>query len=170
MEALASSSIVHKELFRIAVAAHVWGERWARLKVEFLCDNVAVDDVLNSCSSRDNAIIHLVRRLTLVYVPTSFFFSARHVPVTATPSLTLYHVFISRNSTVWCLYQTPALHRYFNDCSDLCPLSWPRNSLASLLKVLPGGTSLYQLVHFCWSLPHCHTSGFFRDHYVTYGL
>ena len=62
------------------VGAHVWVHRWHRLKVQFLCDNAAVVAIINSVSSRDQRIMHLVRRMTLVACRQHFSFSARHIP------------------------------------------------------------------------------------------
>ena len=54
--------------------------RCQRLQVQFLCDNAAVVAILNSGSSQDQPIMHLVRRLTLVACRQHFSFSARHIP------------------------------------------------------------------------------------------
>ena len=78
--AWSSTSITLLELFPLVAAAHVWGHHWQRLKVQFLCDNAAVVAILNSGSSRDQPIMHLVRRLTLVACRQHFSFSARHIP------------------------------------------------------------------------------------------
>ena len=57
-------SIAFKELFPIVVAAHLWGNQWSRLRVEFICDNASIVAVLNSGTSRDSRVMHLVRCLT----------------------------------------------------------------------------------------------------------
>ena len=48
-----AANITALELYPIVVAAHVWGCQWARLQVEFLCDNHAVVAIINSGSSCD---------------------------------------------------------------------------------------------------------------------
>ena len=63
------------------------------------------------------------------WVPTSFSFPQGMFPATVTPQLTLYHVLVSRNSTVWCRCQMPTLHQYSHDCSWTCA---SRGSLAML--------------------------------------
>ena len=75
-----AANITALELFPIVVAAHVWGCQWARLQVEFLCDNHAVVAIINSGSSRDPLSMHLIRRLVLVACQFHFSISARHVP------------------------------------------------------------------------------------------
>ena len=77
---LISASITVLELFPIVVAAHLWGYCWTRRSVQFLCDNSAVVDIINTGSSRDRASMHLMRRLTLAACRHHFSFSARHVP------------------------------------------------------------------------------------------
>ena len=54
-------SIAYKELFPIVVAAYLWGPGWASRRVEFLCDNESVVDVLSSGTSRDPDLMVLLR-------------------------------------------------------------------------------------------------------------
>ena len=75
-----AANITALELFAIVVVAHVWGCQWARLQVEFLCDNHAVVVIINSGSTHDPLSIHLMRRLVLVACQFHFSISARHVP------------------------------------------------------------------------------------------
>ena len=75
-----TTNITTLELFPIVVAAHVWGSRWQRWQVEFLCDNDAMVAIINSGSSRDKCCMHLLRRLVLVACQFHFSVSARHVP------------------------------------------------------------------------------------------
>lgn len=75
-----ATNITALELFPIVVAAHVWGCQWARLQVQFLCDNDAVVAVINSGTSRDRFVMHLLRRLVLVACQFHFSISACHVP------------------------------------------------------------------------------------------
>ena len=74
-----AANITALELFPIVVVAHVWGCQWARLQVEFLCDNHAVVAIINSGSSRDPLSMHLMRRLVLVACQFHFLISTRHV-------------------------------------------------------------------------------------------
>ena len=58
-------SIAFLELVPIVVAAHLWGRAWFRLRVQFLCDNMAIVSVLNSGTSKSPDVMHLLRLLTL---------------------------------------------------------------------------------------------------------
>ena len=60
--------IMVKELIPIVVAAAVWGAGWAGKVVECKCDNQAVVAVVSSCTSKNSAVLHLLRCL--------FFFEA----------------------------------------------------------------------------------------------
>ena len=73
-------SIAFLELVPIVVAAHLWGHAWARLRVQFLCDNMAVVGILNSGTSKSPDLMHLLRLLTLEACRHNFIFSAAHTP------------------------------------------------------------------------------------------
>ena len=73
-------SITFKELFPIVVAAHLWGNQWSRLRVEFICDNASIVAVLNSGISRDSRVMHLIRCLTRLAGKYHFSFRASHIP------------------------------------------------------------------------------------------
>ena len=45
-------SIALLELVSNVAAAHLWGRAWFRLRVQFLCDNMAVVSFLNSGTSK----------------------------------------------------------------------------------------------------------------------
>lgn len=72
-------SIAYKELFPIAVAAGIWGARFANRHVLFVSDNEAVVAILNSRTSKIPCIMHLVRHLLTSAVTHNFTFSSRHV-------------------------------------------------------------------------------------------
>jgi hypothetical protein len=67
-------SIAFLELVPIVVAAHLWGHAWSRLGVQFLCDNMAIVNVLNSGTSKSHDIMHLLRLLTLEACRHNFVF------------------------------------------------------------------------------------------------
>ena len=73
-------SIAYKELFPVVLAAHVWGPRWSRRRILFHVDNEAVVHILNSRTSKDPNIMHLLRSLLKVAACLSFTFAAVHVP------------------------------------------------------------------------------------------
>lgn len=68
------------KLVPIAVAAHLWGSSWYRLQVLFLCDNQSIVDILNTGTSRQFDIMHLLRCLTRVACSHNFSFRAQHTP------------------------------------------------------------------------------------------
>jgi len=73
-------SIAYKELFPVVIAAHIWCTRWCRKRVLFRVDNEAVVYLLNSRTSRDPNIMHLLRSLLLFAARHNFSFAAVHVP------------------------------------------------------------------------------------------
>lgn len=73
-------SIAYKELFPVVLAAHVWCSDWARKRILFRVDNEAVVHILNSRTSKDPNIMHLMRSLLLLAAHHNFSFSAIHVP------------------------------------------------------------------------------------------
>jgi hypothetical protein len=60
--AWAGQQITVKELAIVAVCA-VWGEAWQNKQLLFMCDNMAVLQVISKFSSRDPMIMHLLRCL-----------------------------------------------------------------------------------------------------------
>lgn len=76
-------SIAYKELFPVVLAAHVWGPGWSRRRILFHVDNEAVVHILNSRTSPDPNIMHLLRSLLKAAACFSFtliYFAAIHVP------------------------------------------------------------------------------------------
>ena len=73
-------SIAFLELVPIVVTAHLWGSAWARLRVQFSCDNLAVVQVLNTGTSKSPEVMHLLRSLTLVACRHNFVFTVIHTP------------------------------------------------------------------------------------------
>ena len=68
------------ELIPVVVACFIWGGSWARYKIQFEIDNMAVVYALNSGLPRDPALAFLVRELNLLAVIHSFRYRAVHVP------------------------------------------------------------------------------------------
>ena len=71
--------ITTKELIPIVVAAAIWGHEWVGKSVRFRCDNDAVVAILNSGSSRDNFVMHLIRCLSFITAKFNFVLSASHI-------------------------------------------------------------------------------------------
>ena len=69
-----------KELLPVVVAAFLWGKNWCSCIVEFVCDNMAVVEVLNRGYSRDKSIMRLLRSLFFVAAKFNFWFTASHIP------------------------------------------------------------------------------------------
>ena len=61
----------------IAVAAAIWGPEWSTRNIEVKCDNAAIVAVLNSGSSRDPELMHLLRCLS--FFMAKFQFTVSHV-------------------------------------------------------------------------------------------
>ena len=53
--------ITYKELFPVVLAAQVWGPRWSCRRILFHVNNEAVVHILNSRTSKDPNIMHLLR-------------------------------------------------------------------------------------------------------------
>ena len=73
-------SIAYKELFPVVLAAHLWGPRWTHRCILLQTDNETVVHILNSQTSPDPNIMHLLRGLLKVAACFSFTFAAIHVP------------------------------------------------------------------------------------------
>ena len=70
----------HQELISIVLAAAVWGESWAGKSVWICSDNAAVVAVINSGSSKDHEVMHLMRSLVFISAKFNFITSATHLP------------------------------------------------------------------------------------------
>ena len=79
-EATKQKHITIKELIPIVLAAALWGERWSGKSVRVQCDNAAVVAVINSGSSKDQEVMHLLRCLVFVAAKFNFIVSAVHIP------------------------------------------------------------------------------------------
>ena len=69
-----------KELVPIIIATALWGRSWARSRVCFHTDNMAVVDILSKGSARDPLAHHLVRCLYFYSSLYAFQFVVMHVP------------------------------------------------------------------------------------------
>ena len=87
----AAQHITVKELVPIVLACAVWGRCWRYQHVLVWCDNMAVVHVLHSLTSRDPAIMHLLRCLYYYLALYNIHLEAKHVHNSVADS-------ISRNS------------------------------------------------------------------------
>ena len=72
--------ITAKELVPIVIAAAVWGPHWSQQHICFHSDNSAVVALLQSLTSRDSLILHLIRCLSFFAALFRFHFTSAHVP------------------------------------------------------------------------------------------
>lgn len=72
--------ITAKEMVPVVIAAALWGHKWKRCRVCFQSDNMAVVDLLKTCTSRDQLLMHLLRCLVFYAAYFRFHFTAEHVP------------------------------------------------------------------------------------------
>ena len=94
-----SANIAAKELVPIVVAAAMWGPCWNHKCVCFRTDNMAVVEVLRTCTARDPLLMHLTRCLVFYAELYHFDFISEHLPGThntaadalSRNNLTLFH-------------------------------------------------------------------------------
>lgn len=67
------------ELFPILVALHLWGDSLQNKKIRFICDNLAVTQILNSMTSRSDNIMCLVRHLTMKCLQLNIVLKSSHI-------------------------------------------------------------------------------------------
>ncbi len=80
LEAQQPLGMAYKELFPIVIACHIWGPSWSRKRIKFWCDNQSVVHILQSGTSKDVKIMHLVRALYLITAKYNFRVCASHIP------------------------------------------------------------------------------------------
>ena len=79
-ESWRNTHITAKELVPVVIAAALWGHKWARQRVRFISDNMAVVDLLRSRTTKDTIVMHLLRCLTFYAAFYQFTFESCHVP------------------------------------------------------------------------------------------
>lgn len=72
--------IAYKELFPIVLACSLWASQWQTKRVQFRCDNESVVSILQTGTSKDPNIMHLIRNLFLITARFNFTLSAVHIP------------------------------------------------------------------------------------------
>ena len=104
----AAIHITAKELVPIVVAAAIWGHTWTRKRVRFVSDNMAVVALLNSRTSSDTLLMHLLRCLTFYAAFFKFELESAHIPGTdntaadaiSRNNITLFHSLVPHISQV----------------------------------------------------------------------
>lgn len=73
-------SITWRELYPIILACEAWGKDWARRRILFHCDNLAVVTICRTGTSKCPYVMDLVRRLFFVAARHNFIVFLSHVP------------------------------------------------------------------------------------------
>lgn len=73
-------SIAAKELVPIVLAVAVWGPQWRHKRVQVLCDNMAVVQVMNAQNCKDPTLLHLLRCLHFFTAVLDITIWAKHIP------------------------------------------------------------------------------------------
>ena len=73
-------NIAVKELIPVVLVAATFGTSWSGKMIQFVVDNEAVVSVLNSTTSKDIHMMHLIRLLVFFAARHDFWFSAIHIP------------------------------------------------------------------------------------------
>ena len=73
-------SIALKELLPIVLACAIWGALWSHKRIQVLCDNAAVIEIINAKTSRCRDIMHLLRCLHFFLAYHDCTLQAVHVP------------------------------------------------------------------------------------------
>jgi hypothetical protein len=71
--------ITVKEIFPIVLALQIWAPVWKNHKIRFICDNMAVVEIINSQSCKDAFIMHFVRKLVVTSLVNNILFRAQHI-------------------------------------------------------------------------------------------
>lgn len=100
---LQDCSIAVKELVPVVIAAALYGSQWKGKVVQFVVDNTAVVEVLNSTFCRDSHLMHLTRLMVFLASYHNFWFTAKHI---AGKENTLADA-LSRNNVSFFLSQVP---------------------------------------------------------------
>lgn len=78
-EAWQSVGITAQELLLIVIACALWGQYWAHCQVQAWCNNVAVVHILDTLTSKDPTVMHLLRCLHFICAHFDIALWARHI-------------------------------------------------------------------------------------------
>ena len=73
-------NIAVKELLPIVLSVKLWGAKMANSRILFMTDNESVVHIINSQTSRDNALMCLVRSLVVSTMTFNIEMRAKHIP------------------------------------------------------------------------------------------
>lgn len=76
---MADCHISIKEKIPVVLAAATWGKQWSNKSVRFQSDNAVVLALLNSGSSKEETLMHLMRCLCFIMAKFNFIVSANHI-------------------------------------------------------------------------------------------
>lgn len=72
--------INHKELLSVLLAARRWGHLWANSRVIIHTDNMVAKAILNKGTTRNKAVMHVLRQLFWLAVSHNFDLTATYIP------------------------------------------------------------------------------------------
>ena len=75
-----NQNITLLELYLIVLAVQIWGNRLTNGRIIFHTDNQALVPIINKQSSKDRAIMCLVRKLVITCLRCNILFQAQHIP------------------------------------------------------------------------------------------
>ena len=73
-------SIALKELLPIVLAMATWGPKWAKSNVLARCYNMAVVEILKTCTSKNASIMHLQRCFHFFTAKLDIDLEVEHIP------------------------------------------------------------------------------------------
>lgn len=68
-----------KEMIPVVISAALWGHQWSGQSVHFQSDNTSVVALINSGTSREDTLMHLMRCLSFIMAKFNFVVSASHI-------------------------------------------------------------------------------------------
>ena len=68
-----------KEMIPVVISAALWASQWSGQSVHFQSDNTSVVALINSGTSRDDTLMHLMRCLSFIMAKFNFVVSASHI-------------------------------------------------------------------------------------------
>ena len=79
-ECWSTMNIAIKELLPIVLAVRLWSSKLSNSRILFMTDNMSVVHIINTQTSKDDALMSLVRDLVVVTMTCNIDFRAKHVP------------------------------------------------------------------------------------------
>ena len=79
-------------MINIVVAAKIWANHWANKKIQILCDNLAVVQVINTDKARDPTLETCAQNLLLLVALFNIEFVITHIPGKVNVVADLLHI------------------------------------------------------------------------------